>query len=150
MHGRGIWRLAQAMLLVVAIAFAAANVGPIIAGGDVPVALAGNDKDKDKDKKDKKNVGSDDDQDHKIDAQVLEINTLKDPPELVVGTMDGETVVRVLKTDEIALNGVRLGDYIQITGEKVSEKLWDANELSVSEHFTAEAKNDKKNDNKKK
>lgn len=79
---------------------------------------------------------------------MLEIDTLKDPPELVVGSVDGQTVVRVLKTDEIAINGVRLGDYLEIKGEKQSEVLFDATQLSVSERFKGDSGNG--NDNKSK
>jgi hypothetical protein len=105
---------------------------------------------KDEDKKDKdknKNKGSDDDEDHVITGQVLEIDTLKDPPELIIGSVDGETVIRVLKTDEIAMNGVRLGDYIQANGEKQSERLFEATQLSVSEHYgEGNSENDNKDD----
>jgi hypothetical protein len=102
-------------------------------------------KDKDKDKKDdKKSQGSDDDEDHVLNGQVLEINTLKDPPELIVGSVDGQTVIRVLKTDEIALNGVRIGDYIEAKGEKQHEQLFEATELSVSAHFTAPTEDEDK------
>ncbi|MCC7369180.1 MAG: hypothetical protein IT306_12195 [Chloroflexi bacterium] len=99
---------------------------------------------KDRDNKDRKNQGSDDDEDHTLNGQVLEIDTLKDPPELVLGSVDGLTVIRVLKTDEIAINGVRLGDYIQAKGEKQSEVLFEATELSVSEHYTAPSDDGKK------
>ena len=50
--------------------------------------------------------------------------------------MDGQTVIRVLKTDEIARNGVRLGDFIEANGEKLHEQLFEATQLSVSEHFS--------------
>jgi hypothetical protein len=63
--------------------------------------------------------------------------------------VDGLTVIRSLKTDEIAINGVRLGDYIQARGEKQSEVLFDATELSVSERFKGEDTSNN-NDNKKK
>lgn len=89
-----------------------------------------------------------------LNGQVVEINTLADPPQLIVGTVDGLAVVRVLKTDEIARNGVQLGDYVEATGNKVNEELFDADELSVSERFAAaqpesDDKDDKKKDKKK-
>ncbi len=52
------------------------------------------------------------------------------------------------KTDEIAINGVRLGDHIQAKGEKQSEVLFDATELSVSEHYSDAATDDKKDKKK--
>jgi len=120
-------------------------------GASVRVAeatVAQSDKDS-KDNKDKnKNQGDDRDEDHVLNGQVLEIDTLKDPPEVIIGSVDGLTVIRVLKTDEIATNGVHLGDYIQANGEKQNEQLFDATELSVSERYKGEDPNS--NDNKKK
>ena len=80
------------------------------------------------------------------DGQV-DIDTLSDPPQLIVGSIDGLTVVRVLKTDEIARNDVHLGDYIEAAGNKVNEQLFDADQISVSERYAAAST---ENDNKKK
>ena len=82
-----------------------------------------------------------------LNGQVIEINTLTDPPQLIVGSVDGLTVVRVLKSDEIARNGVQLGDYIQADGTKQNEQLFDADQISVSERYSAPST---ENDNKKK
>lgn len=82
-----------------------------------------------------------------LNGQVIEINTLSDPPQLIVGSVDGLTVVRVLKTDEIVRNGVQLGDYIEATGNKQNEQLFDADQISVSERYAAPST---ENDNKKK
>src|SRR4051812_9428371 len=131
-------RLGQALLLgaaIIASTSALAAVVPIHGAG-VQVAEATVAQD-DKDRRPKgNNAGSDSDQDHILNGQVLDIDTLKDPPELVVGSVDGLTTVRVLKTDEIAMNGVHLGDYIQANGEKQSEVLFDATQLSVSERYS--------------
>src|SRR5262245_28729404 len=115
------WRLARALLLgTVLIAgtstFAATlpDTGLSVRVAEATVAQA--------DKEDRRpkgtNKGSDDDEDHVMNGQVLEIDTLKEPPELIVASVDGQAVIRVLKTDEIAINGVRLGDHIQAKGEK--------------------------------
>ena len=59
----------------------------------------------------------------------------------------GQTVVRVLKTDEIAKNGIHLGDYVQADGEKIHEQLFEATMLSVSSRYTADiSENDNKED----
>jgi hypothetical protein len=101
------------------------------------------DKDKDKEKEKKEKAEN---EDRVINGQVLEIDTLKDPPEITLGSVDGQTIVRVLKTDEIARNGVHLGDYIEANGEKVHEQLFEATELSVSARYTGELEdNDNKN-----
>ncbi|MFN8636317.1 MAG: hypothetical protein U0893_20910 [Chloroflexota bacterium] len=113
------------------------GTGPTIAEASVA-------QEKDKDRPKGKNEGNDDDADHRTSGQVLEINTLKDPPELVLASVDGLTTVRVLKTDEIAINGVRLGDYIEVIGEKIDETLWEATELSVSEHYKGDDGDKKK------
>ena len=154
MHGRGIWRLTRALTLAVAVAFTTASVGPVLVG-DVSTVLAENKRDKeDKSKKeeraerDKKNLGHDRDEHHVLRGQVLEIDTLKDPPQLLLATTDGSSVVKVLKTDEIAINGVRLGDHIELNGEKIHELLFEATEISVAERYAGVEL--KENDDKKK
>lgn len=87
------------------------------------------------DKKEKKNKDDDRGEDFVLNGQVLEIDTRKDPLELVVGTVDGRATVRVLKTDEIAINGVGVGDYVELTGDKVNELLFEATEISVGQRF---------------
>ncbi len=152
MHGRGIWRLTRALALAPAVAFTMASVGPAIVG-DVPVALAdrnGNkDKDDHKNRENRKNVGNDEDADHVLRGQVIEIDTLKSPPQLIMATTDGASVVKVLKTDEITINVVRLGDHIEITGEKIHELLFEATEISISERYSAAVAAEKKDDKKK-
>jgi hypothetical protein len=145
-----LWRLGRALLFGAAIVTSTSALAVTVpgAGVDVRVAEAAVAQKDDDDKKDKnKNKGSDDDEDHIVRGQVLEIDTIKDPPELVMGSVDGLTVIRVLKTDEVAINGVRLGDYIEARGEKQSERLFEATQLSVSEHYgEGNTDNDNKDD----
>ena len=104
----------------------------VIAGFGCP--RSGKEKRGDKnDPKNNKNIGNDDDEDHFARGQVIGINTLADPPELTVAGFDGEMIVRVLKTDEIALNGVKLCNHIQMEGEKIHEYLFEATKLEVEE-----------------
>jgi hypothetical protein len=118
--------------------------GPATAHASV-VADAGvtvrHDDDKRRKSKEDKN-----DEEKVLNGQVIEINTLTDPPQLIVGSVDGLTVVRVLKTDEIVRNDVHLGDYVEATGNKQNEQLFDADQLSVSERYAAPST---ENDNKK-
>ena len=110
-----------------------------------PIAEASVSFDKKDEKNDKKDKNNDHDEDHVLNGQVLEINTIKDPPELIVGSVDGPAIVRVLKTDEIAMNGVGVGDYVELTGEKINEQLFEATEISVSQHYSgAVSENDNK------
>ncbi len=127
-------RRTRRALLVGAVATVA--LGALLPSVGVPVvrASAAHDKDKDR-KKDKKERRHDDD-DRVAEGQVLAIDTSADPPELLVGTGDGEMVVRMLKTDEIALTGVSVGDYVRLEGEKIHELLFEAQQLDVSERYS--------------
>lgn len=144
MKGRVMWRHSRSVVLLVVIAMA--MVGTPLAGRDVPIAQAGvaegKDRDKNGDKAKDKNRGSDGDADHTAEGQVVGIDTLKDPPELLIGTIDGNMVVKMLKKDEIALNGVRLGDYVTVDGEKISEVLFEAQQLEVDERYAAPSTSD--------
>ena len=123
-------------------------------GDPVPSAeasVAADRKDEHKDKKDSKHYDDDKGEDFVLNGQVLEINTHKDPPEMIVGTVDGRAMVRVLKTDEIVRNGVGVGDSVELSGEKVNELLFEATEISVSERTSgsdhgADANNDNADD----
>ncbi len=128
-------RIARMWLVGLVIFTAATALSGVLPGVGTPTAEASvaQDKQSDKDAKDKKEKQQQqqEDQDHTLNGQVLEINTLKDPPEMIVGSVDGEVLVRVLKTDEIAMNGVKIGDYIELNGEKLNEYLFEATEISV-------------------
>jgi hypothetical protein len=107
--------------------------------------------DDDKDKKGKKEDARTDKQrserdDRQTTGQVLEINTLKNPPEMIIANADGKVLVRCLKTDIIALNGVRLGDHVTVTGEKISEIEFEAQDMSVDAHLGDEDDEDEDDD----
>jgi hypothetical protein len=130
------------MVLIAAVLTATAvSFGVVTPGADTPVAEASpaSDKKDDKDNKKKKEQKQDDDRgdDFVLNGQVLEVHAEKNPPELIVGTVDGRALVRVLKTDEIARNGVGVGDYIELTGEKINEQLFEATEISVGQRFSS-------------
>ena len=86
-------------------------------------------------------------EDHELSGQVLEMNTLKDPPEIMVANVDGVSTVRLLTKDLIEKNGVRLGDHITAQGEKISEIAFDAQELSVDGHVGDSLDKDDNNNN---
>jgi ribosomal protein L9 len=132
---------ARAVLLSVIVTFAAPPLLQLLPGSHQATveATVASDKDEERNKeKEKEKKEKAENQDRVMNGQVLEINSLKDPPELIVGSVDGQTVIRVLKTDEIVRNGVHLGDYIQANGEKISELLFEATELSVSARYGAD------------
>jgi hypothetical protein len=80
--------------------------------------------------------------DHQTSGQVMDINTLKDPPEMWIANMDGIVHVKMLTTDLIAKNAVRLGDHVTLIGEKISEVEFEAQEMSVDSHL-GDAEDDK-------
>jgi ribosomal protein L9 len=129
-----VWRAARMWLVGLVVFTAATALSGVLPGVGIPIAEASvaQDKqdDKDKEKKEKQRDAAQL-EDTTLNGQVVEINTLKDPPELIVGSVDGAVVVRVLKTDEIALNGVKVGHYVELTGEKIHELLFEATEISV-------------------
>jgi hypothetical protein len=133
MERRPIWHTAKMLTVGVAVMVASTALMEVFPVTSAPTVEAGVSQGKDDDKKDKKDRdrNQDEDEDHTLNGQVLDINTSKDPPEMIVGTIDGEALVRVLKTDEIALNGVKVGDYVELTGEKLDELLFEATEISV-------------------
>ena len=73
--------------------------------------------------------------DRQITGQVLEINSLLETPEMVVANVDGKVKVRMLTTDLIAKNSVRLGDHVTLIGEKISEVEFECQEMSVDGHL---------------
>ena len=143
-----LWLAGRAVLLSMIITFTAPALLQLLptshqATAEATVAFdKDDDKDNEKEKKEKA-----ENEDRVMNGQVLEINSLKDPPELILGSVDGQTVVRVVKTDEIKRNGIHLGDYVQADGEKIHEQLFEATQLSVSSRYTADiSENDNKED----
>ena len=134
--GRRRWP--RALVLALALTLGASGLEVAVSAFPASVAHA-QETEKRGDKNDTKknsNIGNDDDEDHFARGQVIGINTLADPPELTLASFDGEMLVRVLKTDEIALNGVKLCYHIQMEGEKIHEYLFEATKLEVEEKKT--------------
>jgi len=133
MERRPILHATRMLTVGVVLASALSLLSGAFPGTGAPVVEAGVVQSKDDDKKDKKDRDQhqDEDEDHTLNGQVLEINADKVPPEMIVGTIDGDALVRVLKTDEIALNGVKVGDYVELNGEKLDELLFEATQISV-------------------
>src|SRR3954464_15739986 len=118
-------------LLAIVIGLAAPGIG---------LAADKNDHDDDKDHKGKREEERSEQfrsnrDDHQTTGQVMDINTLKDPPEMWIANMDGVVHVRMLTTDLIDKNGVRLGDHVTVIGEKISEVEFDCQEMSVDGHL---------------
>ena len=129
------WRWLLAIACALTVVLGALCLETVLAPSPASVAFAQETEkrgDKDEPKKNK-NIGNDDDEDHFARGQVIGINTLAEPPELTLASFDGEMTVRVMKTDEISLNGIKLCDHIQMEGEKIHEFLFEATKLEVEE-----------------
>jgi hypothetical protein len=134
MNGVRRWRWLIALACALVLLPSVLRLETALSPSPVSVAFAQDDKKRDKnDPKSNKNVGNDDDEDHFARGQVIGINTLADPPELTLASFDGEMIVRVMKTDEISLNGIKMCDHIQMEGEKINEYLFEATKLEVEE-----------------
>jgi hypothetical protein len=127
MHAGERRRWLQTIVLAVLLALSVTHLETVLPSSGPSVALA----DEKDDQKDNHDKGSDGDEDHVARGQVIDINTLADPPELTLAGVDGEMKVKVLKTDEIALNGVKLCYYIKLDGEKIHEYLFEATKIEV-------------------
>ncbi|HZO29189.1 MAG TPA: hypothetical protein VFH48_24710 [Chloroflexota bacterium] len=126
--------VSRLLLIAVIVSAAIGVLAPFTVISPVQASVLTDKKDE-KEKSEKKNKDDDRGEDFVLNGQVLEIHDGKDPPEMVVGTVDGRATVRVLKTDEIAINGVGVGDYVELIGEKVNELLFEATEISVGQRF---------------
>jgi hypothetical protein len=130
------WRL-RLTLLLVAIMFGMATSVSWLVVSDAPQAFAtaaADDEDEDDEGDDDEDEDEDDDDDeeaHELEGSVLRIDRGKNPPEVIVGTLDGEVLVRMHKTDELDIHGVREGDYVSIDGEKVHELLFEGTNIEV-------------------
>ena len=135
MHADRRWRWLRALVLALVLTLGVSSLEVVLSSSEASVARAQETEKKgDKnDPKNNKNIGNDDDEDHFARGQVIGINTLADPPELTLASFDGEMIVRVMKTDEIALNGIKLCYHIQMEGEKIHEYLFEATKLEVEE-----------------
>jgi hypothetical protein len=136
---------AQMLLIVAAMVVAATGFAALASPTHAPVAFADVTQDKDDDDKDDNrgsNQGNDDDEDHVAQGQVLEINTLRDPPEIQVAGFDGVMLVTMLKKDELERNGVRLGDHVRLQGEKIHEYRFEATQIEVTNRCCGKPDND--------
>jgi hypothetical protein len=139
------WRLVRTLLVLAAMLVATTGLAALVSSADAPIALADVSHDKDDDDggdNEDKNLGNDDDEDHVAQGQVLEINTLKDPPEMQVAGFDGVMLVILLKKDEIERNGVHLGDHVRLLGEKIHELRFEATQIEVTNRCCGPPDND--------
>ena len=64
------------------------------------------------------------------EGNITEVHLDADPPYLVIGNRDGAVIVRLMCGDQCPV--IRLGDYIEVDGEKQHEQLYDAEQVTVT------------------
>jgi hypothetical protein len=72
--------------------------------------------------------------DSRTSGEVLAINTLKDPNEILLGNIDGQLYVKMAGKDAkylIPQSGIRVKDYIEVVGWKESEFVFWAEQISA-------------------
>jgi hypothetical protein len=115
-------RFGRALLVVALLALGLNTLASTFSASPESVALAsvaaGGDNDEDNDQ-------NESEEDRTIEGGVIRIHKDRNPPELILGNIDGEVTVRMLKTDEIDIHGVQVNDYLSIDGEKIHEFLFE-------------------------
>ncbi|HZO31095.1 MAG TPA: hypothetical protein VFH48_34440 [Chloroflexota bacterium] len=134
MIGRRFWRIGRTLSLAMVLAIGFTAVPVVTSIVPAPVALAS---DSDRDDKDSDDDQDEDREDRNLEGQVIELNPDLNPPEMVVAQLGGNVTARILKTDEIAIWGVKVGDYVHLQGE-YDRGVFDANELTVTERWGSE------------
>ena len=71
--------------------------------------------------------------DRRISGTIVAINTLVDPNEIMLGTLDGQVTVKMYGKDApflVKQSGVRVGEYVEVVGYKENESLFFADTIS--------------------
>jgi hypothetical protein len=125
-------RIGQTLSLV-AVATAFTVLPTMTSVAPVPVALAS---DKDDDHRHNNNSNEEDREDRNLEGQVIELYPDRNPPEMVVAQLGGNVTAQILKTDEIALQGVKVGDYVHLAGE-YDKGVFYSDAIDVTERYGA-------------
>ncbi len=118
-------RFGRALLMVALLAMGLNILASTFSTPPASVALAsvaaGDDEDEDED-----NDQGEGEADRELEGTVESIDKSKNPPEAIVRNIDGPVVVKMLKTDEFDIQGIKVGDYVSFEGEKIHELLFEA------------------------
>ncbi len=116
-------RFGRALLVVALLAMGLNILASTFSTSPASVALAsvaaGDDEDEDNDQ-------GESEADRELEGTVEAIDKSKNPPEAIVRNIDGPVVVKMLKTDEFDIQGIKVGDYVSFEGEKIHELLFEA------------------------
>ena len=134
MSRRHIARLARSLAVVGIVAFAAVGLAGPRDAGVTPVALAGVAQNNGNDNNDDRT--NDNSDERKLRGQVLEIWTPpageNRPPEILVATI-GENVWARVYNEQIARNGLNVGDHVRLQGEYGRFNVFDAYDIDVTD-----------------
>lgn len=128
MQERAFRRFGHMLLLLAAIAVGIAGLVSTLSPMGPSVALASVVMDNDNDDGDNDN---DDDANRILEGTVVSIDRTKNPPEMVLANLDGNVLVKMFKTDEFDITGVKVGDYVSVDGEKINTFLFESNKIEV-------------------
>ncbi len=148
-----LWRLAQALVLTGLIVGAATGLAAPVTPSLYPTALASvaayhddNDNDDGDNGDNGDNDNDNDDNDNDDEARVLRgqvvspapgvlpaIDRNLNPPVMFVANIDGIVTVPVLDPPDLDASGVQPGDHVRLDGRKITEFLFEATDIEVTE-----------------
>jgi hypothetical protein len=71
------------------------------------------------------------------DGNVIGMNTLVKPPIIKIANLDGLVTLYIRNPDEIVRNGVKVGDYISIIGQKINAFEFNVDIIQVDKRFAS-------------
>lgn len=147
MSTRHFGRLARSLAVVGIVSFAAVGLAGPREANVTPVAFAGVAQQNENDNNDDRT--NDNTDERQLRGQVLEIwmppSDESRPPEILVATIDEEVWSRVYN-EQIARNGLNVGDHVRLQGEFGEYNVFDAYEIDVTDRC-CDAPNSNGNDN---
>ena len=133
MRVSALWRLGQALLLIGMVAGMAAGLAGGPSAATAPVAIASVAADNDND--------DNDDDPNVLRGQVVSpapgtlpaIDRSASPPVMFIANIDGIVTVLVLDPSQLDTSGVQRGDHVRLDGQKISELLFEATDIEVTQ-----------------
>jgi hypothetical protein len=73
----------------------------------------------------------DNSEERNLEGQVLRLDLDKNPPEALIGVIDGPVLARIYN-DQVQRSGIDVGDYVEMKGEYGELGIFDAYEVTVN------------------
>ena len=70
--------------------------------------------------------------DTRTEGNVVATRCDEDPPAVVIANRDGEVTIRLLYESAVRCRSILPGDYLEVDGEKVTEQLYEAHEVTIT------------------